>query len=361
MFVVRPSRIVAIGIICCFWLTLANCSSVLYGVMNVPSYFGAYDRHAGISYGSEPRQRLDVYVPKGAAARPIVVFWYGGMWTRGTKEQYRFVGAALANSGYVAVLPDYRLFPKAKFPQFIEDGAAAVRWAREHATEFGGDPNALFLMGHSAGAHLAASLALDPRYLRKVGGDVSWLRGWIGLSGPYLLDRDFPLIRAIFHEPYVTADWKPIEMVTPRAPPALILHGIDDVLVEPREALDLSEKLLAAGVPVECHIYERTAHGDTVMAFSPMLREEAPTLAATRSFIDQCVQGGRCVQNSDYRRGGCGGIHSDDTVSAASVSAGAGACPTEDFRSVCGAGRRTGRGFEPPLHGPYSATTGDRG
>lgn len=109
-------------------------------------------RCAGIPYGTDPRQSLDVYMPTPAATnRPIVVFWYGGMWIRGSKEQYRFVGAALANAGYVAILPDYRLFPQARFPDFIEDGARAVKWAHEHATELGGDPQALFLMGHSAG------------------------------------------------------------------------------------------------------------------------------------------------------------------------------------------------------------------
>jgi acetyl esterase/lipase len=95
------------------------------------------------------------------------------MWAWGSKEQYRFVGAALANSGYVAILPNYRLFPQARFPQFIDDGALAVRWAREHARELGGDPGAIFLMGHSAGGHLAATLALDEQYLEKVGGNSS--------------------------------------------------------------------------------------------------------------------------------------------------------------------------------------------
>jgi acetyl esterase/lipase len=97
-----------------------------------------------------------------------VIFLHGGTWVKGEKEDYRFVGAALAEAGYVAVLPNYRLYPQVRFPEFIQDGARAVLWAREHASEFGGDPSALFVMGHSAGAHIAASLALDSKYLTEV-------------------------------------------------------------------------------------------------------------------------------------------------------------------------------------------------
>src|SRR5687767_6113581 len=121
---IRASRIAAVVIIFVVPVALANWKEVFMHAVSVPSYIGFYERHADIRYGDLPRQSLDVYVPSGrASARPTVVFWYGGKWQWGSKEQYRFVGAALANSGYVAILPDYRLFPQARFPQFIEDGA----------------------------------------------------------------------------------------------------------------------------------------------------------------------------------------------------------------------------------------------
>ena len=286
----RPSRIVVIAIILAVPTLIANCSRMLFAVVNVPAYFGAYQRHASIAYGTEPRQSLDVYVPSGAAHRPVVVFWYGGMWIKGAKEQYRFVGAALANAGYVAILPDYRLYPAARFPQFIEDGARAVQWAHEHAADFGGDPHALFLMGHSAGAHIAATLALDRRYLRKVGGDTDWVRGWIGLAGPYALTLRSPLLEAVFHEPYVMTDWQPLALVSANSPAALILHGTDDTMVHPQEAVDLAAKLRAAGVAVECHIYSRRSHFDPVTAFSLPEREKAPSLADVSGFIDRTMR-----------------------------------------------------------------------
>jgi acetyl esterase/lipase len=283
----RPSRVAAIAIIATVVASIANCGRVAFGIVNAPSYIGRYDRHAGIHYGIDPRQSLDVYVPAGAANRPVVIFWYGGIWTKGTKEQYRFVGAALANSGYVAILPDYRLYPQVQFPRFIEDGASAVRWARAHAAQYGGDPHALFLMGHSAGAHIAASLALDARHLQRVGGDLSWIRGWIGLSGPYAFELRYPILRAVFPEPYVAADWQPVSLIKGLSPPALILHGTDDFLVPPREAVALDLKLRTAGVNVECHFYSETTHFDVVAAFSVPFRIEAPSLADVSRFIER--------------------------------------------------------------------------
>lgn len=291
MIRVRPSRIAAVAIIATAILALTHIGGIAYAFINAPSYIGWYKRHPDLHFGEAPRQRLDVYVPEASKKelRPVVVFWYGGMWLRGSKEQYRFVGAALANSGYVAILPDYRLYPNARFPAFIEDGALAVKWAREHAREFSGDPDAIFLMGHSAGAHIAALLALDGRYLQKVGGDANWLRGWIGLSGPYALEMRVPILEQMFRSPYVRTDWRVVDLVRGPAPPALILHGTNDYLVYPREAIDLDKLLRAAGVSSECHIYDGASHGDLVTAFSLPFRSDAPSLADVGKFIDRTV------------------------------------------------------------------------
>lgn len=269
--------------------SLTNCARIAFAIVNVPSRVGWYDRHSNIRYGAEPRQSLDVYAPVGAFNRPVVVFWYGGIWTKGTKEQYRFVGAALANAGYVAILPDYRLYPQVHFPAFVEDGALAVKWAHEHAAEFGGSPRTLFIMGHSAGAHIAASVALDPRHLRKVGGDPAWVRGWIGVAGPYGIEPSIPFLRAIFPKPYTAADWQPMSLVKARAPPALILHGLNDGMVRPTEAVAFDGKLRAAGVPVECHIYPDVGHFDIVSAFSVALRGSANSLQDVTRFIERVM------------------------------------------------------------------------
>ena len=287
----RPSRIAAIAIILAVPTLIANCSRMAYAVMNVPAHLGSYERHADIRYGDLPRQSLDVYVPVGAFNRPTVVFWYGGMWTKGSKEQYRFVGAALANSGYVAILPDYRLFPSVRFPEFVEDGALAVKWAREHASELGGDPRSIFIMGHSAGAHLASMLALDERYLKKVGGDPSWIRGWIAISAPYELTMRVPVLHSIFGA-RALAEWQPIQLVSSRTPPALLVHGLEDNMVHPQDAVDFDAKLRAAGVPVECRLYRDVGHVEAIASLSLPLRASADTLADVRGFIDRTMAAG---------------------------------------------------------------------
>jgi len=106
-----------------------------------------------IDYGSEERQQLDLYhAGDSTIARPVVVFLHGGAWMQGSKDQYLFVGEALVSKGFVAVIPNYRLFPDVKFPTFVEDNALALKWVYNNIQRFGGDPNDVYIMGHSAGA-----------------------------------------------------------------------------------------------------------------------------------------------------------------------------------------------------------------
>src|SRR5262245_22047758 len=109
---------------------VAACSPL--GVLNglaVPS--NGYRLVADQSFGPHFRQKLDVYLPTGAfGGAPVALFFYGGAWERGNRSDYRFVGQALASRGIVAVVPDYRLYPEVSFPDFVRDGALAVRWVR---------------------------------------------------------------------------------------------------------------------------------------------------------------------------------------------------------------------------------------
>ena len=136
------------------------------------------------AFGEGPRRRLDVYVPTGAVEKaPVLVFFYGGSWQSGSKDDYAFVGQALAAQGFVTVLPDYRLYPETAFPGFLDDGAAAIAWVRDNIAAYGGDPRRIVLAGHSAGAYNAAMLGLDPRYLDAAGVDPKTIRAVAGLSG----------------------------------------------------------------------------------------------------------------------------------------------------------------------------------
>ncbi|MDX1380004.1 MAG: alpha/beta hydrolase [Xanthomonadales bacterium] len=240
----------------------------------------------GIAYGEETRQRLDVYLPEPATAdAPTVVFFYGGGWRNGDRGKYAFVASSLTALGYVVVIPDYRVYPEVRFPAFVEDAAAAVAWAAEHAHNHGSSPDQVFLAGHSAGAHLAALLALDPSYLDAHGIDADALPGWIGLSGPY----DFlPLsgyLADVFPKDTRPAS-QPVNFAHSGAPPALLIHGADDGTVEPRNSRSLAAALEAAGVPVTLRIYEDAGHARTVAALAPPLDFLAESLQDIERFID---------------------------------------------------------------------------
>jgi acetyl esterase/lipase len=268
-------------------LFLEGCSRLGFLAVNVPAVFGTYQRHANIAFGPDPQQRLDVYVPKAAAGpRPVVVFWHGGRWRYGNKTDYRFVGAALAQSGYVVVVANYRHYPQVKMPGFMSDAAQAALWAAAHAAEFGGSQERLYLMGHSAGAHLAALVTLDPRYFAAAGGPAPRIAGVIGLSGPYdflpLLEPD---VQDMFGPASIYPESQPINFVRADAPPMLLVHGLEDDTVRPKNSRNLAGALGALGVPVTMKLYPRVAHADTVAALTPLLRGRAPTLADIRAFV----------------------------------------------------------------------------
>lgn len=274
-------------------LATAACSSLLFGAANLPAAFGDYTRVQDVAYGAADREKLDVYAPSGfraTDARPIVVFFYGGSWSEGSKDQYKFVGATLAEAGYVVAIPDYRLYPEVVFPELMEDGARAVAWVKAHATEYGGDPAQMFLMGHSAGAHMAALLAVEPSYLREAGMDRGLIKGLIGLSGPYALVPGDPKMHAIFGPPYTPANWQPVAHVSADDPPALLVHGADDGTVYPNHTTQMTAALEGAGIRVETHIYPDRAHADTVAALSVPGRGRAPVLEQIAAFIASLVE-----------------------------------------------------------------------
>ncbi len=123
-----------------------------------------------IAYLPGKRHALDIWdVPGGKTPKPVLIFWYGGGWVKGSKEDYGFAARAYAAKGFVVVMPDYRLVPEVRFPAFVEDGAAAVKWVEANIARFGGDPRRIAFAGHSAGAYTAIMLATDPRYLRAAG------------------------------------------------------------------------------------------------------------------------------------------------------------------------------------------------
>jgi acetyl esterase/lipase len=259
-------------------LTACSGASVLMALTPRDGYHVERD----VAYGPDPRQRLDLYVPDAAPqGAPLLVFFYGGRWSAGSKETYPFVGQAFASRGYLVAVPDYRLHPQVRYPAFLEDGAAAVRALAER-TGAGRGGRPLFLAGHSAGAYIAAMLALDERWL----GRCPAVDAAVGLAGPYdflpLEDED---VRQVFGPGPAGPSTQPVAHVDPGDPPMLLATGAGDTTVRPRNTLSLAGKLRAAGVRAETRLYERPGHVGLVAALAAPLRRRAPVLDDADAFL----------------------------------------------------------------------------
>lgn len=266
-------------------ILLSACSPLRTFNAVVPKDMGAVRIAQDQKFAEGPRGGLDLYAPRGTQADarlPVIVFLYGGSWNSGEKASYSFAGFALARRGFLVAIPDYRLHPEVRFPAFLEDGAAAVRWLRANARRFGGDPDRLVLVGHSAGAYNAAMLALDPQWL---GRDRSAIRGWAGMGGPYsFLPLDSAATIASFGGTPDLPATQPTAFVDRGSPPALLITGAKDTLVRPRNAERMAAAYAAAGMPVETRIYPDVGHAGLVIALSTLLRGKAPALEDISTF-----------------------------------------------------------------------------
>ena len=267
-------------------LSLIACSPV--GLLNATVPDDDYSLESSLAYGPSDRQQLDVYVPQEQSeATPVVVFFYGGSWQRGDKEDYRFVGQALASRGVVAVVPNYRVYPEVRFPGFVEDAAAAVAWTKTNISRFGGDPNRVFAAGHSAGAHIAALLAVNERYLEAEGLKPEDLSGIVGIAGPYAFN---PLkarsVRPVFEHLADPDQARPVTFAEGDEPPMLLLHGQNDRTVYRRNSELLSRRITEGGGKATYIAYPNTGHFKIVLAFAPPFRNGTPVLDDVIAFIE---------------------------------------------------------------------------
>lgn len=270
---------------------LSGCSGAQILDRLVPS--DNYLAETGLAYGSDARQLLDVYRPNPsvasavAAPLPMVVFFYGGNWTRGSRSDYRFVGEALASAGAVVVVADYRLSPQVRYPEFVRDGALAMRWAFDNAPRLGVDSARVFVMGHSAGGHIAGMLALDPQWLDEQRAAPKNLAGWIGLAGAYdFLPIVDPEVKLAFNWPDTAPDSQPLFHASAGAPRSLLLLAESDSIVNPeRNTYALAARLELLGVDVTRHAYPRANHVTLMAAMAKPLQWIAPVRADVLAFM----------------------------------------------------------------------------
>lgn len=273
-----------LALLICGAMVAAACAPVRAFDTVMPKDSGSRKIASDIAYGEGPRRKLDIYAPIDAAKRPLpmIVFIYGGSWSGGTREGYHFAARALSAAGFITVVPDYRLVPEVHFPGFLEDCAAAVRWARAHAAQYGGDPDRIVLVGHSAGAYNGAMLALDPKYLGK---DRAAIQGFAGLAGPYdFLPLDGAVVTNTFGKWPNRDETQPIHYAAADAPPMLLLHGGEDDTVWPKNSINLDRRLRGLGASSELKVYPGLGHVGIITAFARPFRDKAPVLEDVTSF-----------------------------------------------------------------------------
>jgi acetyl esterase/lipase len=243
----------------------------------------------GIAYGDDERQKLDIYVPEGEANKPypVLVFFHGGAWRDGEREGYGFLGRAFAARGIVTVVADYRKAPKHLFPAFVEDTASAIAWVHANIGQHKGDPERLYIMGHSAGAHLVTMVALDPQWLAAEGLETSAIKGVAGLAGGYdflpLTTDSSKIALGQWPRPKET---QPITYARADAPPLLLITGDADTVVKPRNSRSLNGRMNELGGKSELKIYPGIDHAEIIMAIARPFRTKAPVIADVTGFIN---------------------------------------------------------------------------
>lgn len=257
-------------------------------VSGEPSFDVAYSSPAG----SDPsRTSLDIYPIPNSPSAPVVIYVHGGGWKNGDKSNVSGKPEYFNRNGYLFVSLNYRLIPDVRYPENVQDVADGVAWVYNNIEQYGGDPEKMFLLGHSAGAHLAGLVATDADYLTNAGESLGVLDGVVLLDSgaydiPLNISRSGPNSEALYVEafgnnPSVWADASPINQVAPgnQTPPFLLVHA-DRRDNKAEQAYEFSDALEAVGAKVE--IVE--APDETHQTLNRTLGE--PSNVATDAIID---------------------------------------------------------------------------
>ena len=262
--------------------------ALFYGLKQITRSH-AIKHYRDISYGELPEQMLDLYLPADTEPTACVIFIHGGSWQFGNRKEYAFVGQSLARQGIATLVVGYRLFPQVKYPEFVCDVARALAWCEVTSSDYGLAELPLYLMGHSAGAHIALLAGLDPIFAGDFGYHRELIRGIICMAGVYsfrpensaLYQQIFPA--AACGEQY--AQVKPVNFVCRDGIPLYILHGRKDSTVACRSAERMYKNALLAGHPVDLDIRENYGHYAMLFDFLNYGAQQRLTLDRLQQFM----------------------------------------------------------------------------
>ena len=220
-------------------------------------------------------QRLDIYMTKEPGLSPVFVFIHGGSWITGSRTQYGMLGRVLSEQGIVTVTVDYRLNPEVTYPAFMKDCDAALSWVIEHIQNYGGDPQRVFLAGHSAGAHIAALMLVHDQFRQAGAFDTQSLAGAVLMSGAYEFGEDIgvddELVRRVMNTPENYLDAQPIRHTRGDVPPILIIQGTEDKVTGKTQASKFAQAMKDKGADIH---YATIPKGDHLTVLIDMLPGE---------------------------------------------------------------------------------------
>jgi acetyl esterase/lipase len=271
-----------------FALVTTACTQAAFLAANFPTHFDDMKVVHDVAYGPLLSQQLDIYIPVDSRGKKldVIVFFYGGRWTNGAKEDYRFVGAAFADKDFIVVIPDYQKYPQVRFPIFVEDGAKALAWVYDNVATYHGNPERIHVAGHSAGAHIGALLAADVDYLGREGKSRSLvIHDFVGLAGPYAFTPDEPDLEDMFGPPKNYPNMRVTTFIDGKQPPMLLLYGDADKTVKYDNLERLEQQIKKKGGSVQSKIYHDVDHAGLVGALSWFNPHDAPVVQDIVSFF----------------------------------------------------------------------------
>ncbi|CAM0881866.1 unnamed protein product [Alopecurus aequalis] len=247
-------------------------------------YFYSSQVRRSIVYGEQPRNRLDLYMPKDSSRScPVVAFVTGGAWIIGYKAWGALLGRRLAERGIIVACIDYRNFPQGTISDMVSDASQGISFVCNNIVSYGGDPNRVYLMGQSAGAHIAACAFLEQAVKESSGQPIPWsvtqIKAYFGLSGGYnlhnLVDHfhqrglNRSIFLSIMNGEESLSHYSP-EIVTKESsaqtiallPPIFLMHGTDDYSIPSSASQTFVDVLQQAGAQAKLLLYEGKTHTD---------------------------------------------------------------------------------------------------